>query len=249
MLKHPTGGYCYLESTLSFASAGVASLPGFAIEQVVLRRPVPLAEGFARVARHLQEVGRPLDALCGLELRIPQVMAWDDFAALNAAYVEQLDSWGLVIDGVPPLTRTNVSPGPAVAAEPCIYAASYSVLAERDVAGLVISGIPEITPGASYPAGVLRAGETSRDALADKADCTVDAVATYIRALGQEWAGDAQIHLYSEHEEIPALVRTALGRRGIVPVHGVVVHHVAPPVPDLELEIDVRRYAKVTTVV
>jgi hypothetical protein len=247
MLKHPTGGYGYLESTLSFASAGVVSLPGFAIERLVLPAPIPLAEGFARVAGYLDSVGRPLDALCGLELRIPEMMQWEAFSQLNAAYVAQLADWGLVIDGVPPLTRTNVSPGRAVVAEASLYAASYTVPSERGASGLVISGIPEIPPGASYPSGVLRPGETSGDALAAKVACAVDAVATYIRELGQEWTGRADVHVYSEHDEVPALVLDALALRDVVPVHGLVVHRVATPVPDLELEIDVRQYARATS--
>ena len=49
------------------------------------RRPVPLREGFARIAAHLAAIGRPLAAFCACELRSPEPMSEAAFTRLQSA--------------------------------------------------------------------------------------------------------------------------------------------------------------------
>src|SRR5829696_2575590 len=108
-VENHEGGYAY-DPGLRFACNGVAALPGMTIERGVLTQPQPFEQGFATVQRHLDEVGRPLDALCGVELRLPATLPLEDFVTFNDRYLAQLEGWGLLRDGTSPLTRTNVSP-------------------------------------------------------------------------------------------------------------------------------------------
>ena len=55
------GQYRYMPAVFQY-SGGVVAEPGFEIERVRFHRPVPLAEGFERIAAHLTEAGRPLTA-------------------------------------------------------------------------------------------------------------------------------------------------------------------------------------------
>src|SRR5207237_242310 len=72
---------------------------GFAIERVRFDRLVPLAEGFAEVAKYIQAAGRPLTSFCACELRSPAAFTEDGFRIFNEHYVKTLAQWGL-FDGV-----------------------------------------------------------------------------------------------------------------------------------------------------
>ncbi|TMR05694.1 hypothetical protein ETD83_05495 [Actinomadura soli] len=240
VLRNEAGQYAYLPG-LRFASSGVKALPGMAIEQAVLSEPLPLTEGFEIIRRHLDDVCRPLAALCGVELRLPKTLSLDRFVAFNDTYLAKLDDWELVRDGLSPLTRTNVSPSAGAPREPMVGAFSYTVSAMSPFVSYVISGIAELPISAQFPSGVVRLGETGPDALLEKARCVVDVVDTHIRSLDVDWAG-AAIHLYSAHDVAYAVQREVLAAQGITPSQGLMWHDTAPPVEGLELEIDVRRY-------
>jgi len=242
-VEHREGGYAY-DPGLRFASNGVVALPGMTIERALLPAPLPFARGFEAVARHLEAAGRPLDALCGVELRLPATLPLDAFVAFNDRYLSQLDGWGLLRDGRSPLTRTNVSPHAGAPDEPSVLAFSYTVPGELHAPAFVISGIAEMPVAAAYPDGIVRRGETSEDALVEKARCVVDVVDGHIRSLGTSWDTGATVHLYSVYPIAFALSRVVLAELGVAPAHGIVWHDAAPPVTDLELEVDVRRYSR-----
>jgi len=237
------GGYAY-DPGLRFASNGVVALPGMTIERGLLPAPLPFADGFAAIERHLDAIGRPLGALCGVELRLPATLPLDGFVAFNDRYLAQLDGWGLLRDERSPLTRTNVSPHAGAPAEPSVLAFSYTLPGELPTPAFAISGIAEMPLAANYPDGIVRRGETSEDALVEKARCVVEVVDGHVRTLGATWDEGASVHLYSAYPIAFALSRVVLAQLGVAPAHGIVWHDAAPPVTDLELEVDVRRYAR-----
>ena len=63
------GGYACLPAVFQY-SAGVAALPGFRLERARFANPVPMAEGWRRIAAHLAARGRPLTAFAASELRL-----------------------------------------------------------------------------------------------------------------------------------------------------------------------------------
>jgi hypothetical protein len=189
-------------------------------------------------------VGRPLDALCGIELRLPAALPVADFRAFNDEYLAHLERWGLLRDGAAPLARTNVSPTVDAPAEPAVAAFSYTTVGDAPLPSLVISGVAELAPGATYPDEVVRRGETSVGALLEKARFVVAEVGARFRALGTSWDASAAVHLYCAHPVVYEIVRNVLGPAAVVPAHGVVWHDTAPPVVHLEVEMDVRRYVR-----
>lgn len=68
LIPFPDGGYAFLKGAFPYF-AGVVALPGFAIERVRFARPVPMLQGFEKIANQLNSIGRPLTALCAAELR------------------------------------------------------------------------------------------------------------------------------------------------------------------------------------
>ncbi|MHC5544264.1 2-amino-5-chloromuconate deaminase CnbZ, partial [Singulisphaera rosea] len=119
-VKHPTGDYAFLPGIAPY-SCGVVSVPGYEIAHVTLHTPVPYHKGFDRIVEHLESEGRPKAALCGVELRSPRPFTFDGFAAFNAEYAQILDAWGVFVDGVNPVARTNVAPEGCAPKEPVLY--------------------------------------------------------------------------------------------------------------------------------
>jgi ribonuclease HI len=133
------GGYRFLPSVFQY-SAGVAALPGHAIERVRFRAPVPLAEGFARIEQLITAAGRPLTAFCACELRSPAPFTEEGFRAFNEVYVVTLEKWRLFDGKVNPVARSNVCPEIDPPAEPSFHAFSFTVAAADAAPSFVIAG-------------------------------------------------------------------------------------------------------------
>lgn len=242
-IENPPGGYAYLPG-LPFASAGVVALPGMSLVRAVFREPCPLKAGYEAVQRHLESVHRPLSALCGFEFRMPSALSVGDFTGFNARYRAQLEAWGLVRGAPPPLARTNVAPRSPAPAADSLYAFSYSIEARGDSPAFVVSGAPELLPGAEFPGNILRRGDYSAEALREKTRQVVSNVRSVIDNLGARWDAACPVHLYSRwplESELRSIIRSELG---VSPAHGITCHDADPPIFELALEIDVRRYQR-----
>jgi hypothetical protein len=242
-VDNAAGGYKFIPGA-PFASNGVIASSGMTIERGVFAEPILLPEGFEEVRRYLDRAGRPLEALCGFDLRLPTARALEDFVAFNGEYLAQLDAWGLLRDGSSPLARTNVAPVSGAPSRPAVLAFSYTVDGGSTGETFVVSGAAEVPDNATGPQDVVRLGETTADALLEKLRFVVGMVADRVGALGAQWDNAVAVHLYTAHDLTFSLVREVLAERGIVPVHGITWHATAPPVDLLELEVDVRRYGR-----
>ena len=76
------GNYRFIPAVFQYSS-GAAADSGFEIERVRLDRLLPLAEGFAQVAKYIQATGRPLTSFCACELRSPAAFTEAGFLAFN----------------------------------------------------------------------------------------------------------------------------------------------------------------------
>src|SRR5262245_58751631 len=126
LLDNPRGNYSFIKGGSPY-SAGVAAGPGFSIEFVRLSRCVPWREGFERIDAHLRAAGLPRESLCAIALRSPAAFTFDGFREFNAGYSALLKSWGLFVDGINPVARTNVAPEIGPPAEPSLYSFGYTV--------------------------------------------------------------------------------------------------------------------------
>src|SRR5713226_2264166 len=182
------GGYRFIPGVFQY-SGGVAALPGHAIERVRFRVPVPLEQGFERIERLITRTGRPLTSFCACELRSPGQFTEQGFRAFNEAYVVTLGKWGVYDGKVNPVARSNVCPEIDPPAEPGFHAFSFTVPAAAGAApSFVISGCAEARAiDASYRERIIRFGETSPDAMREKAHAVLEAITRRLELFGVGW--------------------------------------------------------------
>ena len=249
------GGYRYIRGRFQY-SGGVAAEPGYRIERVRFRRLVPLEAGFRRVEAHLEAAGRPMTAFCACELRSPGQFSEEGFVAFNRAYVRTLERWGIFRDEENPVARSNVCPEADAPAEPGFHAFCYTVAqsaTSRSDGGVgaavpddgaeagtfVIAGSGEAPEGpGQYRDRIIRLGDTSPDAMAEKARYVLDAMESRMAALGFGWADATAAQVYTVHE-IHGLFGPEIVARGAAP-DGIQWTYARPPVEGLAFEMDVR---------
>ena len=235
------GGYRFMRGVFPY-SAGVAALPGMTIERVRLRRVLPMADGFAAIAAHLRQLGRPLTALCACELRSPAPFSDEGFAAFNGQYVDTLKQWQLFRDGVNPVARSNLAPALSPPAEPGFFAFSYTVPAADAAPSFVIAGSGEVPEGqANYRDHIVAKGDVSAAGLLRKARWVLAEQERRLAALGFGWGEVTATQVYTVHDIHP-FVASELVARG-ADAGGITWHYVRPPIVDLDYEMDCRGVA------
>jgi hypothetical protein len=232
------GGYRFLPSVFQY-SGGAAALPGHAIQRVRFRAPVPLAEGFARIERIITDAGRLLTSFCACELRSPAPFTEQGFRAFNEIYVVTLERWGLFDGKVNPVARSNVCPEIDPPVEPSFHAFCFTVADAGAAPSVVISGSAEAREGgASYRERIIRFGETSPDAIREKAGHVLGEMERRLAAFGLRWADTTATQVYTVRDLYPFLADEIV-RRGAAH-SGLTWHYARPPVRDLEYEMDCR---------
>jgi hypothetical protein len=221
-------------------SEGVVAAPGHHIVHVTLRRPSPYVLGFEAVADHLKAEGRPATALCAIELRIPSPLTLEGFRAFNEDYFDRLASWGLTVDGLNPVARTNVAPVVEIPPEPSLYAFAYAAPASSARRTFVVAGAAELRDNSLQPETIVRRGETGVDAMQEKAAHVMEVVDRRMRALGATWGDATEVSLYTAHELDGLIKRSILSKTGPAARHGVRWHLSRPPIDGIEIEVDVR---------
>src|SRR5271163_11560 len=144
LIESARGSYTFIRGIGPF-SAGVRAHSGFAIVHASLRPFAPLSQGYDFIEQHLRSLNRPVQALCGMQLRIPQPLSREGFEQFNRPYIEKLRAWGLEVEGANPVTRTNVALAVSGVAEPMLAGFFYTIPAAGNDPSWVLSGVPEMT--------------------------------------------------------------------------------------------------------
>ncbi len=239
LVENRRGGYAFLKGIAPY-SCGVAALAGFEIIHARLLPALPLEAGLRAARAHVERMGRPVQALCGLELRSPRPFTFPGFAAFNAGYIETLQSWGLLVDGLNPVARTNVAPAFAAKSTPTVYGFSYAAPSPDAPPTFVIAGAGELPEGSLDPAEVVRRGETSLDALHEKASFVLNLMEARLLELGAGWEQATAVDVYTVHDLRALLDDPILPRVGAASLGGLTWHYARPPVESIEYEMDVR---------
>lgn len=235
------GGYRYIPAVFQY-SGGVAAEPGFEIVRIRFHRPVPLNDGFARIERTIRDAGRPLIAFCACELRSPAPFTEDGFRAFNEVYAGTLKRWGVMTGDANPVARSNVCPEIDPPAEPSFHAFCFTVPAQSAMATFVVAGSGEAVEGkGNYRDHTVRRGETSPDAILEKARYVLGEMERRLAALGFAWQDTTATQVYTVHDLhsflADEIVRRGAGRAGLT------WHYDRPPVRELEYEMDCRAVA------
>jgi hypothetical protein len=241
-VEFAAGGYRYIPGVFQY-SGGVAATSGFAIRRVRFQRALPVAAGFAEIARFIKAAGRPLTSFCACELRSPAPFDDSGFRAFNQSYVVTLRDWGIMEGERNPVARSNVCPEIDPPREPSFHAFSFTVeskhAAPKAVASFVIAGSGEAREGGgSYAERTVRHGETSAEAMREKARFVLGEMERRLALFGLDWSATSATQVYTVHDLHPFLADEIV-RRGAARA-GLTWHFCRPPVRGLEFEMDCR---------
>lgn len=240
LIENPQGNYRFLTGIAPY-SAGVVALPGYEIVRVTLHTPLPYRQGFAQIDRQLQSQNRPRQALCAVELRLPKPLSFAGFGEFNQGYRALLADWQILIGDHNPIARTNVAPAVQPPAEPSLYAFSYTLPATTDRPTFIVAGAGDLRDQADLStAAVVRPGETSAQALREKAHCVMGVMQERLTGLQMDWSQVTAVDLYTAQPIQPFLRQEILDVIGPAASHGVHWFYSHPPIADLAFEMDLR---------
>ena len=218
-----SGNYRFLAAEGRPFSGGALADEGYDLVHARFERPFPLEAGLAAASRHVAAAGRPVQAIAGFELRVPEPLTRAAFDGFNERYVTSLRRLGIEVDGLMPAARTNVAAVVGAVSEPSLFAVSYTIVGHRTRRAFVLSGVPE---------------EEGSDT-ASRLDSIMRVLSGRLEALGVSWEDATAIQLYGV-DDFQDLVEHVLKRVGGAAVHGIQWFPSLPPIEGLKLEIDVR---------
>lgn len=237
------GNYRYIPAVFQY-SGGVAAEPGFRLERVMFKNPVPIKEGFARIAELIKGAGRLLTSFAACELRSPAPFTEDTFRDFNETYVGTLAEWGIFdpASRTNPVARSNVCPEIEKPAGPSFHAFVFTVPDASAAPSFHVAGSGESAEGkGNYRDHTVRLGDTSPSAMKEKAQYVLGEMERRMALLGFKWADTTASQLYTVHDPHPFLA-SEIVRRGAA-TRGLTWHFARPPVVDLEFEMDCRGIA------
>jgi hypothetical protein len=235
------GNYRFIPAVFQY-SGGAAAMPGFEMRRVRFHEPVPMVEGFRRIAEYIQAAGRPLTAFAACELRSPAPWNDEGFRTFNQRYVETLREWGVYDGKTNPVARSNVCPERDPPKESCFYAFSFTAPASSTRPSFIIAGSGEAKEGSGpYRERTVAFGDTSEAGMRQKAHHVLGEMERRLAAFGHAWKGTTATQVYTVHDLHPffgdEIVRRGAARAGLS------WHFCRPPVQGLDYEMDCRSVA------
>lgn len=234
------GGYRFLPGGQVFAGGAVA-LAGYEIVHAMLKPWLPLDEGYAFVEQYLKSQSPGMNALCGMELRLPRQLSMDEFRAFNAPYVEQLVRWGVMNEGRNPISRTNVAPSIDPPELPSLHGFSFAAPAggfKRTT--FVMSGMTEIGPGGQ----IVAVGDTSASGMQQKVKFVIEAVSRRLVELGVSIKEATHVEFYAGLAVEKLVAELVVPGADVASRHGIRWHLGRPPVQGVEVELEARAVAR-----
>jgi hypothetical protein len=240
LVQNKRGNYSFVRGIAPY-SAGVVAEQGYEVVHVRFSRSIELRKGFDAVETHLKNAGRPLQALCGMELRSPKPFTFPGFNQFNAGYVDVLKKWDILLDGgLNPVARTNIAPEVRPPAEPSLYGFSYTIPSKLTRKTFVVAGAGELPEGSLDPKDVVRNGDTSAGAIQEKARFVMGLMEGRLRELRVGWGDVTTSEIYTIHDIRPFIESELLKRMEEGGSHGLTWHYSRPPILAIEYEMDLR---------
>ncbi len=235
LIDQPNGNFTFIKSSGPFSS-GCRAQPGYEVVHATFHPLPALEKGYELIARHLQQLGRPIQALCGMELRIPQPLSPQGFAEFNEPYVQQIADWGVLVDGLNPTARTNVALAVHPVTEPSLYGFSYTVPTDHNRPSFILSGAAEIQRSEKGTEIVSR-GDVSLQGLSQKTQAVLEVLTDRLQEFSLAWTDVTAVELYTVHNAYPLLETDILPGLASGGHHGLRWHYARPPVTEVEVEM------------
>lgn len=242
IVEHPKGDYRFLTGIAPYSAAVIAQ-PGFVLIRAQFASPQPLQVGFDHIASYLAAQGRLRQALCAMELRIPEPLSFEGFISFNQGYRSVLADWDILVGDLNPVARTNVAPAAGAPSVPSIYAFTFSAPIANGLANpsFVVAGAGDLRDQADLtPTAIVRPGDTSHEGLVKKANTVMAEMSARLLGIGVDWPQVTDVDLYTIHSLDHFLEPILLPKLGSVALHGVHWYYSRPPIAGLEYEMDLR---------
>jgi hypothetical protein len=235
LIDNKAGGYKILPGGPVFC-AGIVPNDGFEVVRVQLRPWIPLERAYAFIERHLKRLGRPVQAFCGIELRVPAPLTFSQWSTFNVPYLKQLREWGLIFGEQSGVCRSNIALALKAPDATSVCAFSYTVPTSEKVPTFFLSGQADIDSSGR----IIAEGDTGAAAMQKRARFTIDTVGATLQKLKVRWEDTTQIAVFHA-ADIPNLWGpTLLGSLGDAIRSGVLVYHARPPLAGAEVELEAR---------
>lgn len=239
LTSNPKGNYQFLPAIEPY-SAGVIAEPGFEIVHVTLAKQLPWFAGLNAARRYLESLGLTQQTLCGVELRCPEPHSLGGFFEFNREYRSLLEEWGMIVDGRNPVARTNVSPVVDPPKETVLFGFSYTVRGPAKERTFVVAGGGELPHRDLAREHIVRVGETSDEAIREKAACVAGIMRHRLNKLGASDDVVSTIDVYTQHALQSSLSKVLLPALPMATRLGVRWFYARPPVEEIEFEMDMR---------
>lgn len=234
LLDNRTGNFRVLPGGAAYCT-GIVPDPGFEVVRVQLRPWLALEQAYAFIEAYLKRVGRPVQAFCGIEMRVPAPLTFDDWSTFNVPYLERLRQWGLMHGDLSGVCRSNIALELHPPATTSVCAFSYTAPAAAPGTTFCLSGTADIGPD-----GVIAAGDISPAAMFQRTRYTIDVIGSSLAKLGLSWQDTTQIAIFHVHDIPDLWGPSLLGVVGEAVRRGVLVHRARPPIAGGEVELEAR---------
>lgn len=235
LIDNRAGSYKILPSGAAYC-AGIIPDPGFEVVRAELQSWVPLEQAYAFIESHLKSVGRPNQAFCGIELRVPESLTVANWSSFNVPYLAQLRKWGLVSGDYSLVCRSNIALDLYPPARTSMCAFSYTVPATSKGPTFLLSGQADIGPNNK----IIAEGEVGPQAMEKRTRFTIDTVTDTLQKLGFSWEKTTRVALFHVHD-IPNLWGPSLlGAVGEPIRRGILTYRARPPIAGGEVELEAR---------
>ena len=243
LIDNKAGAYRILPGGSVYCT-GIVPYQGYEVVRVLLRPWIPLERAYAFVEKHLKSVGRPIQAFCGIELRVPAPLTFSDWSSFNVPYLKQMREWGLIFDDQSGVCRSNIALALKAPDVTSVCAFSFTVPTSEKVKTFFLSGQADIDSSGK----IIAEGDTGAAAMKKRARFTIDTVGATLGKLGVSWEDTSQIALFHV-ADIPDLWgSTLLGNFAETVRRGVLVYHARPPLVGAEVELEARAVRQELTV-
>jgi hypothetical protein len=235
LLENEAGGYRVLPAGQVFCG-GVVPLEGHEIVHVLLRPWAPLNGAWSLIERHLNSEGRPVQALCGMELRVPAQLTMDGFRAFNAPYVEELAKRELMLGRYSAVCRTNVAPAAGAPKEAVVHAFSYCARSSTTGRTFCVSGTADIDARGR----IVAEGDTTPAGMRKRLEHCIEVISQRLAELQLDWADASHTDLCVARDIDELLGSLLVPAVGPAAARGIRVHHARPPIVGTEVELECR---------
>jgi len=237
LIDNPKGGFCFVKGIGPFSSSAVANA-GFEIVHAVAIPVVKLDDGYEVIERHMREAGRPLNAVCGMELRIPKPLTPAGFEEFNRGYLKRLAAWDVHLDGNNPVARTNVAIEIAPVAEPVLFGFYYTMPSSTRSRTFVLAGAGEVKAMRGTDLEIVAGSDVSTAGLTEKTLFVMGLLTERLAEMKMTWSDATSVNLYTVHDAHTVIASTILPAIGTAAHRGITWHYSRPPIIAMELEID-----------